>query len=275
MVIETVGTVGSLTVLATGQAIAAVAVVAAITNPQAGFAKRLAARTAVGVTFIAQRNSTTAAAVEFLLVGQVTTVIAALALPILNRHVRALAVVCPQDARHEHKEIEQATLDQGQANGRTALAFAEYFVDHVGMGDRVARVGRMGFLGNHAVRGLGRESAPIESNLKWSQVQPCQFDGLGAHGEPSFVTVEFQAIEMLFQGQEVLMDVAKSDGLRDRPIQLLGQDGQLALQTSHRVTQIQAELRSRQLPAVLLGPPNLAGELLRSLPSGTRYTSER
>ena len=114
-----------------------------------------------------------------------------------------------QEVPDDDKEIQQPTLRQCVANGHATVAFADGFVLHVRMGNAFVRRCGLGIQRDHAVvaRMTVDQVAPVQPDLELAQVNAFQFNGLGLGRQclPRMVPRDF--IELIVQGQYVVIDV--------------------------------------------------------------------
>ena len=72
-------------------------------------------------------------------------------MPVLQRNIGTIGVVCPQQIGDDHKEIQQPPLFQCLTNGLAALAFTKRLVLDVRVRHALVGRGGIGILGNHAI----------------------------------------------------------------------------------------------------------------------------
>ena len=77
---------------------------------------------------------------------------ARLAGPLIERHVRAVAVVGLERLPHDLEEVAQATGSQRMPQCGTGVPFAEHFVVDVRMRDTGSALGGIRVLGDNAIR---------------------------------------------------------------------------------------------------------------------------
>ena len=76
-----------------------------------------------------------AAVVDALVIHHVAAVKAGDAIPVRQADVGTIRVVSVEDAPHHHEEIAQPAIFQGRPDSRGAIALAEHFIAHVGVGN--------------------------------------------------------------------------------------------------------------------------------------------
>lgn len=186
---------------------ATIGVVTGLAFRDAACAKGGFAAAAGSLAVVADR-SFTLFAVETLFGGdEIAAIGAGLAVPVRQRHKRALGVVGPQQIRHEHEKIQQSALVERLPDGLTAIAFTKRFIDHVRMGDALAGCGWVRIERDHPVRRLGFQPGPVEPDLEGAQKSAFEGDRFGRHGEPVRFVVEAKPVELLFHRHQIVIDV--------------------------------------------------------------------
>ena len=95
----------------------------------------------------------------------ITAVVAILAMPCIQGHMRTARVVVRQHAAHETKGIGKSALLQRVLNGQLGIARAELTVADMRMGHRLVGGGRVGLQSDDLkalALGLARQAAPAE-----------------------------------------------------------------------------------------------------------------
>ena len=91
------------------------------------------------------------AAAAVVVTGDIAAVVAGNAVPTGQRHVGGVGVVVLKYGTDEDEEITQAPGGQRQTDARSGLAFTQFLVADMGMGNAFIRFGRMGIDGDDLV----------------------------------------------------------------------------------------------------------------------------
>lgn len=254
------------------EAVAAIPVVADGAVGKTAGTMTFAAAATGGFTFLTDPFTARAAGESVFVVGHETAVTARPAVPIGQRHERALVVVGAEHARHELEEIRQPALGQRLADGPPTVSFAQDLVQDVRMRHFRAGGGRVGLQRHDPVTGVGGQAARVEADFKRPQLKTFEFNRFGADCESVFAAVVTDRGELVGQSQQVLVDITGSGrgGACVHDIDLMFQLDQGASQRAQGITQVQPQIVRRQPPALEFRAADLSHQRLAALPAAGR-----
>lgn len=156
----------ALTAGAALEAAAAANLLAMVTLADAATTKPAFTCATRALTVAAHRFCTALADIGFVGGDGPAAVAAVLTIPEGQLDEGALAVVGPQEVRHEMEKIQQSTLEEGLTNGGSSIALAKDFIDDMRVGDARSGRGGMRLECDHSVGQLRGQSPQIESDLE-------------------------------------------------------------------------------------------------------------
>ena len=128
---------------------------------------------------------------------------AAHTVPVVERHVRASAVIVLENLLDEDKEVEQPPLREGRSDRRSAVPFTEDLVANMRMSDASVCLGSAWRFGNDLVRMRPADAVPLQNDAEWAQIDPFQDDGVGHDADLLLLQINGDLLELLFEGKQV------------------------------------------------------------------------
>lgn len=100
---------------------------------------------------------------------------------------------------NDRKKVQQPSFGQGTGHRFAPISFAEHLIVDVRMGDTVVRSCRIGLQRHHAVGMNGRQTLPIQLDLKRAQCQLFEHHILGRQRDQMVCQVHLERWKFLLE----------------------------------------------------------------------------